>query len=85
MSLAAARKVPGGIRKKMSMLLVWQEVMGNELSAVATLLKNDVKREGVNKFISWFEEYIRNLEKGEKYGSKEGVQPLKVGDVTNVI
>ena len=32
----------------MSMMLVRQEVMGNELSAVMTVLKSDAKREGVN-------------------------------------
>ena len=85
MSFAAARKVPGGVPKKMSMLLVRQEVMGNELSAVATVLKSDVKREGVKKFISWCEEEIEKLEKDEKDGSKEGVQPLKGADVANVV
>ena len=44
-----------------------------------------MKREGVKKFISWCEENIENLEKGEKDGSNEGVQPLKVGDVANVV
>ena len=85
MIFAAARKVHGGVPKKMSMLLVRQEVMGNELSAVATVLKSDVKREGVKKFISWCEEEIEKLEKDEKDGSKEGVQPLKGADVANVV
>ena len=58
--------------------------MGNELSAVVTVLKSEVKRECVKKFISWCEEDIENLEKGDKDRSKEGVQPLKGGDVANV-
>ena len=44
-----------------------------------------MKREGVKNFISCFEEDTENLEKGEKDGSKEGVQPLKGGDVANVV
>ena len=69
----------------MSMLLVHQEVMGNTLSSVATVMNIDVNREGVNKFISWCEEEIENLEKGDKDGSKDGVQPLKGGNVANVV
>ena len=85
MSFAAARKMPGGVPNKISMLLVRKEVMGNKFSGVATVLKSYVKREGVKKFISCFEEDTENLEKGEKDGSKEGVQPLKGGDVANVV
>ena len=44
-----------------------------------------MKREGVKKFIIWYEEDIDNLEKSEKDRSKEGVQPLKGGDVANVV
>ena len=85
MSFVAASKVHGVVPKKFSMLLVWQEVMGNEFSAVATVLKSDVKREGVHNFISWCEEDIGKLEKVDKYGSKEGFQPLKGGGVANVV
>ena len=85
MSFAAARKMPGGVPNKISMLLVRKEVMGNKFSGVATVLKSYVKREGVKKFIIWYEEDIDNLEKSEKDRSKEGVQPLKGGDVANVV
>ena len=54
--------MPGGVLKKVSMLLVWQEVMGEILSEVNMVLKSGVKREGVNNFISWCEEDIENLE-----------------------
>ena len=85
MGFAITRKVPGGGPNKMSMLLVRKEVMGNKLSAVSRVLNSDAKKEGVKKFISWCEEDIEKLEKGEKDGSKRGAQPLKVGDVANVV
>ena len=49
------------------------------------MLKSDVKREGIKNFISWCEEYIDKLENGNKEGSKEGVQPLKGGDVASIV
>ena len=52
-SFSAASKVRGVFPKIFSMLLVRQEVMGNDFSSVATVLKSDVKREGVQNFISW--------------------------------
>ena len=75
----------GDFQKKVSMLIFQKEVMGNDFSEVPTVLKSDVKIKGVNNFISWCEEYIENLEKGEKDRSKEGVQPFKCGDVANVV
>ena len=63
MSHIAAREVNkecGGVPKSMSMLLVRQEIMGNDWSAVLTVLKSDVRREGVKKFISWCEDQLEN-------------------------
>ena len=54
----------GGVPKNMSMLLVRQEIVGNDWSAVETVLKSDVKREGVKKYIKWCEEEIERLENG---------------------
>jgi len=54
----------GGVPKNMSMLLVRQEIVGNEWSAVETVLKSDVKREGVKKYINWCEAEIERLENG---------------------
>ena len=59
--------------------------MVNQLSVVATVLKSNTKRESVKKFISFHEEYIENMEKINKGGSKEGVQTLKGGNVSNVV
>ena len=70
MIFTASSKVPGGVPKKMYMLIVRKEIIGNEFSAVVTVLKSDVKIEGVKKFISWCEEYIEKLLKGYKDGSR---------------
>jgi len=52
----------GGVPKNMSMLLVRQEIMGNELSAVQTVLQSDVKREGVKRWIEFIESELTKLE-----------------------
>ena len=54
----------GGVPRNMSMLLVRQEIVGNDWSAVETVLKSDVKREGVKKYIKWCEAEIERLENG---------------------
>uniref|UniRef100_A0A7S4QCT5 ABC transporter domain-containing protein n=2 Tax=Ditylum brightwellii TaxID=49249 RepID=A0A7S4QCT5_9STRA len=54
----------GGIPRKMSMLLVRQEIMGNDWTAVETVLKSDVKREGLKRFIKWCEDELDKIEKG---------------------
>ena len=46
----------------MNMLLVRQEIVGNELSAVETVLQSDVKRTSVQKFIKWCEDELTRLE-----------------------
>mmetsp|Transcript_33748 Transcript_33748/g.100679 ORF Transcript_33748/g.100679 Transcript_33748/m.100679 type:complete len:851 (-) Transcript_33748:45-2597(-) len=65
MTYVAGRSIPGGVPKNMSMLLVRQEIMGNDWTAVETVLKSDVKREGVKKFIQWCEGELERLEKGD--------------------
>lgn len=46
----------------MSMLLVRQEIMGNELSAVEMVLKSDVKREGAKRYIQYIEDELNKLD-----------------------
>ena len=46
----------------MSMLLVRQEIMGNELSAVEMVLKSDVKREGAKRYIQYIEDELTKLD-----------------------
>mmetsp|Transcript_9988 Transcript_9988/g.14012 ORF Transcript_9988/g.14012 Transcript_9988/m.14012 type:complete len:851 (-) Transcript_9988:83-2635(-) len=55
----------GGIPRNTSMLLVRQEIMGNDWTAVETVLKSDVKREGLKRFIKWCEDELDKLEKGD--------------------
>ena len=70
MTFLAARKIEGAVPKNMNMLLVRQEIMGNDWSAVQTVLKSDVKRESVKRFIAWCEEEIQKIEDG-KDGEEE--------------
>jgi ATPase subunit of ABC transporter with duplicated ATPase domains len=65
MTFLANRQIPGAIPKRMTMLLVRQEIMGNDWTAVETVLKSDVQRESVKRFIAWCEEEIDRLERGD--------------------
>jgi len=71
MTFIAQRQIPEAIPKKMTMLLVRQEIIGNNLTAIETVLKSDVKREGIKKFINWVEKEIDRLENGDKKDGKE--------------
>jgi energy-coupling factor transporter ATP-binding protein EcfA2 len=51
-----------GVPTNMAMLLVRQEIMGNDLSAVETVLKSDVKREGVKRWIDHVERELDRLD-----------------------
>lgn len=64
MTFLAQRQIADAIPKKMSMMLVRQETIGNELSALEMVLKSDVKREGVKRFITWCEKELERLENG---------------------
>jgi len=64
MSYLAQRQIQGVVPKKMTMLLVRQEIIGDVMSAVQTVLKSDVKREGVKRFIQYCESEIDRLENG---------------------
>lgn len=52
----------GGVPKSMTMLLVRQEIMGNDLSAVEMVLKSDVKREGAKLWIQHIEDELTKLD-----------------------
>ncbi len=64
MTYLAQREIPNAIPKKMSMLLVRQEIIGSDQTAITTVVKSDAKREGVKRFIKWCEEEIDRLENG---------------------
>lgn len=65
--------IGGGVPKNMSMLLVRQEVMGNDLSAVQTVLKSDVKREGVKRWIQYIESEIHKLDNPKSGNDEAGI------------
>ena len=52
----------GGVPKNMTMLLVRQEIVGNDQTAIDTVLKSDYKRESIKRFIEWCEGEITRLE-----------------------
>ena len=61
----------------MSMLLVRQEIMGNDLSAVEMVLKSDVKREGAKRYIQYVEDELKKLDNPEA-GSNDDKMDKKV-------
>jgi ATPase subunit of ABC transporter with duplicated ATPase domains len=71
MTFLAQRQIENAVPKKMSMLLVRQEIIGCDLSAVDTVIKSDVKREGVKRFIKFCEEEIERLENGGQKSDEE--------------
>lgn len=74
----------GGVPKKMSMMLVRQEIIGNELSSVETVLKSNVQREGVKSFIVWCEAELDRLESGVTNVKTLESSDSKVEDVEKV-
>jgi len=71
MTYLAQRQIEGAVPKKMPMLLVRQEIIGNDWTAVETVIKSDVKREGVKRFIKWCEDEIERLENGGEKKEEE--------------
>ncbi|CAJ1964333.1 unnamed protein product [Cylindrotheca closterium] len=71
LTFLAKRQIADAIPKNMNMLLVRQEIFGNELSAVETVLKSDVKRESVKRYIEWLEKELDKLDNPEKYAEEE--------------
>jgi len=83
MTYIANRQITsGGVPKNMSMLLVRQEIMGNELSAVETVLRSDVKREAVKRCISSCGSELERLEKGETESTIVGIDKEPKADVS---
>lgn len=71
MTYLAQRQIQDAVPKKMTMLLVRQEIVGSDLSAVETVIKSDVKREGVKRFIKYCEDEIERLDNGGKTKEEE--------------
>ena len=62
LTFMSQRHIAAAVPINMSMLLVRQEIMGNQWTAVETVLKSDVKRESVKKYIQYIEEQLDQLE-----------------------
>lgn len=71
LTFLAKRKIAGAVPKNMNMLLVRQEIFGNEWTAVETVLKSDVKRESVKRYIEWLDKELDKLDNPEKYVEEE--------------
>ena len=67
MTFLATRQIPNAVPRNMNMLLVRQEIMGDETTALETVLQSDVKRESVKRFIEYCELESDKLEHPEKY------------------
>ena len=67
MTFLATRQIPEAVPRNMNMLLVRQEIMGDETTAMETVLQSDVKRESVKRFIEYCELESDKLEHPEKY------------------
>ena len=55
----------GGVPTTVRMLLVRQEIIGNDWSAVDTVLKSDVKRESCKKYIEWIDKELDKIDNPE--------------------
>ena len=55
------------IPPNMNMLLVRQEIIGDNTTAVETVFKSDIKQESVKRFIEYCELEMDKLEHPEKY------------------
>lgn len=64
------------------MLLVRQEIIGNDWTAVETVLKSDVKRESVKRYIEWIDKELDKLENPEKY-QEEKEEDAAVEDIND--
>ena len=71
LTFLAQRQIEGAVPKHMNMLLVRQEIMGNHWTAVETVLKSDVKRESVKRYLEWCEQQLDLLEKGPEQQEEE--------------
>ena len=72
----------GGVPTSVRMLLVRQEIIGNEWSALETVLKSDVKRESCKKYISWIDQELDKLDNPDQSGGNEGDKAAATEETT---
>ncbi len=73
----------GGVPTSVRMLLVRQEIIGNEWSAIETVLKSDVKRESCKKYITWIDKELDRLDNSNVDGDGSGDQEGEKAESTN--
>lgn len=71
LTFLAKRQIANAVPKNMNMLLVRQEIIGNEWTAVETVLKSDVKRESIKRYIEWVDKELDKLDNPQKYEKEE--------------
>ena len=71
LTFLAKRQIPNAVPKNMNMLLVRQEIIGDHHTAVETVLKSDVKRESVKRYIEFVETELDKIDNPEKYLKEE--------------
>ena len=64
----------GGVPANVRMLLVRQEIIGNEWTALDTVLKSDVRRESCKKYIAWIDAELDKLDNSQPAGEGGGPQ-----------
>jgi ATP-binding cassette subfamily F protein 3 len=74
LTFLAKRKIQNAVPKNMNMLLVRQEIIGNDWTAVETVVKSDVKRESVKRYIEWIDTQLDRVDNPEKYEEKEDAE-----------
>lgn len=77
LTFLAKRQIANAIPKNMNMLLVRQEIFGNELTAVETVVKSDVKRESVKRYIEWIDKELDKVDNPEKYDDEKAAEEEK--------
>ena len=71
LTFLAQRKILNAVPKSMNMLLVRQEVIGNQWTAVETVLKSDVQRESIKRYIAFVETELEKLDNPEDTHEEE--------------
>jgi ATPase subunit of ABC transporter with duplicated ATPase domains len=62
----------GGVPTSVRMLLVRQEIIGNDWSPIDTVLRSDVKRESCKKYIAWIDRELDKIDNPNPAGDGDG-------------
>lgn len=81
LTFMSQRHIATAVPKNMNMLLVRQEIIGNDWSAVETVLKSDVNRESVKRYIQFVENKLEALENPHAAADNDDAAPVADTDV----